>query len=65
MKEATKGLPETEPLMPPGIERTEVFAGGGSYEEFIDTTTEPNYVPEATSAISSINEEPSAVDDLF
>ena len=65
MKEAMKGLPETEPYMPPGIERTEVYAGGSSFEEFIDTTTEPNYVPEATSAISSINEEPSAVDDLF
>jgi hypothetical protein len=43
----------------------EVYAGGSSYVEFFDTTTEPNYVPEVSSAISSIDESPSAEDDLF
>jgi penicillin-binding protein 1A len=65
MEEAMKGLPETEPYMPSGIESTEVFAGGSSYVEYMDTTTEPNYVPEVSSAISSIDESPSAEDDLF
>ncbi len=65
MEEATKGLAETEPYMPSGIESMEVYAGGSSYVEYIDTTTEPNYVPEVSSAISSIDESPSAEDDLF
>ena len=65
MKEATRGLPESEPHMPSGIERTRAFAGGNAYYEYTDTTVEKNYVPEVSSVISRINEAPKAEDDLF
>ena len=65
MRSATEGVPETEPHMPPGIEQTNAYASGNAYYEYRDTTVEKNYVPEAISAISRINEAPKAEDDLF
>lgn len=65
MREAMKGLKETEPHLPSGIKRRRAYAGGNAYFEYTDTTVEKNYVPEVSSVISRINEAPAAEDDLF